>query len=141
MRQTLQYRIYPTDSQRIRLESIRETCRRFYNDLLAERKEAWEARGETVTRTQQLREVKERKAINIDRDNFNDILAKAAPRLALRVPNKLTDPNSKLAVELNFKRMDDFEPENVARQVIPTSNITRICSASGTKGAGQPRSR
>lgn len=64
MRQTFQYRIYPTHSQRTRLESIRETCRHFYNDLLAERKEAYEERDETITKTQQLREVKERKATN-----------------------------------------------------------------------------
>ena len=64
MRQTFQYRLYPTDSQRARLESIRETCRRFYNDLLAERKTAWEERKESITKTQQLREVKERKATN-----------------------------------------------------------------------------
>src|SRR5262249_50660338 len=55
-----------------------------------------------------LRPLKERKAVFIDRDNFNDVLAKAGVRLAVRVPNKLTDPNSKLAVELNFKSMDDF---------------------------------
>ena len=66
---------------------------------------------------QALRPLKERKAVNIDRDNFNDVLARAAPRLALRVANKLTDPNSKLAVELNFKHIDDFEPAKVAEQV------------------------
>ncbi len=54
--------------------------------------------------------LKERKAVFIDRDNFNAVLAKAAPRLAIRVPNMLTDPNSKFAVELNFKHIDDFEP-------------------------------
>ena len=64
-----------------------------------------------------LRPLKERKAIQIDRDNFNDVLARQGARLALRVPNKLTDPNSKLAVELNFKHMDDFEPARVAEQV------------------------
>jgi putative transposase len=64
MRATYQYRLYPTDAQRTRLERIRETCRRFYNDLLAERKQAWEECRETITRTQQLRQVKERKAGN-----------------------------------------------------------------------------
>jgi putative transposase len=64
MRKTFQYRLYPTDTQRARLESIRETCRHFYNDLLAERKEAWEERKEAITKTAQLREVKVRKATN-----------------------------------------------------------------------------
>src|SRR5215471_2515640 len=66
---------------------------------------------------QALRPLKERKFTPIDRDNFNDVLAKATPRLAIKVPNRLTDPDSKLAVELNFKNFDDFEPAQVADQV------------------------
>lgn len=64
-----------------------------------------------------LRPLKERKFVQIDRDNFNDVLAKAAPRVALRVQNRLTEEDTKLAVELNFKSMDDFEPARVAEQV------------------------
>jgi len=72
---------------------------------------------------QALRPLKERKAVYIDRDNFNDVLTKAGVRLALRVPNKLTDPNSKLAVELNFKHVDDFEPTRVAEQIAPLRQL------------------
>ena len=72
---------------------------------------------------QALRPLKERKAVYIDRDNFNDVLTKAGPRLALRVPNTLTDPNSKLAVELNFKHIDDFEPAKVAEQIGPLKQL------------------
>jgi type VI secretion system protein ImpB len=75
---------------------------------------------------QALRPLKERKAVNIDRDNFNDVLARAAPRLALRVPNKLTDPNSKLAIELNFKHFDDFEPARVAEQIGPLKELLQM---------------
>src|ERR1700756_548697 len=50
-----------------------------------------------------LRPLKERKFTNIDRDNFNDVLAKSAPRLAMKVQNRLTGEDTKLAVELNFK--------------------------------------
>jgi type VI secretion system protein ImpB len=75
---------------------------------------------------QALRPLKERKAVNIDRDNFNDVLARAAPRLALRVPNKLTDPNSKLAIELNFKHYDDFEPARVAEQIGPLKELLQM---------------
>lgn len=65
-----------------------------------------------------LKPLKDRKAVFIDRDNFNDILAKATPRVAMRVPNKLTDDKDKLLpVELNFKHIDDFEPANVASQI------------------------
>lgn len=52
------YRLYPSASQRTRLEAVRETCRRFYNDCLQERKDAYEQGGETITRTTQLRKVK-----------------------------------------------------------------------------------
>ena len=67
--------------------------------------------------------LKDRKATYIDRDNFNDVLARAGARLALRVPNMLTDPNSKLAVELNFKHIDDFEPARVAEQIGPLKQL------------------
>ncbi len=70
--------------------------------------------------------LKERKAVFIDRDNFNDVLAKANPRLAIRVPNMLTDPNSKLAVELNFKHIDDFEPAHVAEQIAPLKQLLEM---------------
>src|SRR5438105_290137 len=63
--------------------------------------------------------LKERKAVYIDRDNFNEVMARAGTRLAIRVDNKLGDPNSKLAVELNFKQFDDFEPARVASQIEP----------------------
>ena len=61
--------------------------------------------------------LKDRKFIAIDRDNINEVMAKQAPRLAMKVQNRLTDDNTKLAVELNFKSMDDFEPARVAEQV------------------------
>jgi putative transposase len=56
------YRLYPSKSQRGRLEAVRETCRHFYNDCLRERKEAYEERGETIGKTLQLRKVKVEKA-------------------------------------------------------------------------------
>jgi len=74
----------------------------------------------------QLRPLKERKAVNIDRDNLNDVLAKAAPRVAMKVQNRLTDENTKLAVELNFKSMDDFEPARIAEQVPPLKRLLEM---------------
>jgi len=75
---------------------------------------------------QPLRPLKERKAVYIDRDNFNEVLARSGARLAVRVANKLTDPNSKLAVELNFKSIDDFEPARVAEQVGPLKQLLEM---------------
>jgi type VI secretion system protein ImpB len=82
-------------------------------DLSAQRKEA-------------LPVLKERKFVPIDRDNFNEVLNKAAPRLALKVQNRLTDEDTRLAVELNFRHMDDFEPANVARQVAPLRELLEM---------------
>jgi len=64
-----------------------------------------------------LKPLKDRKMVSIDRDNFNDVLAGATPRVAMKVQNKLTDEDTKMAVELNFKHLDDFEPAKVAQQV------------------------
>lgn len=65
-----------------------------------------------------LKPLKDRKAVYIDRDNFNDVLAKATPRVTMRVPNKLTDEKDKLLpVEMNFRHIDDFEPARVAEQI------------------------
>ena len=63
--------------------------------------------------------VKERKLIEIDRDNFDQVLAAMKPRLAYRVDNKLTNDGSKMGVELNFRSIDDFHPDSVVQQVEP----------------------
>jgi type VI secretion system protein ImpB len=70
-----------------------------------------------------LPKVKDRKFVEIDRDNFNQVLAGMKPRLAYRVDNKLTDDDSKIAVELRFKSLDDFHPERVAEQVTPMRKL------------------
>ncbi|MDP9316245.1 MAG: transposase [Chloroflexota bacterium] len=64
MLKAFQYRLYPSKAQERRLETTRETCRRWYNDLLAERKTAYEERKETIGKYEQLRRVKEHKAAN-----------------------------------------------------------------------------
>jgi type VI secretion system protein ImpB len=73
-----------------------------------------------------LRPLKERKFVPIDRDNFNEVLAKSAPRLALKVQNRLTGEDNKLAVELNFKHIDDFEPARVANQIGPLKELLEM---------------
>ncbi|HEX5273080.1 MAG TPA: type VI secretion system contractile sheath small subunit, partial [Gemmataceae bacterium] len=74
-----------------------------------------------------LRPLKERKVVTIDRDNFNDVLTRAGARVAMKVANKLTgQDDSKLAVELNFKTMDDFDPARVAEQVGPLRELLEM---------------
>lgn len=67
--------------------------------------------------SEKLPALKERKFVPIDRDNFNEVLEKSAPRVTARVTNKLTNDDTEMPVELKFQNMEDFEPANVARQV------------------------
>jgi type VI secretion system protein ImpB len=67
--------------------------------------------------TQPLRPLSERKFIQIDRDNFNEVMARMTPGLNLRVDNKLADDGSEMAVSLKFNSIEDFEPARVAEQV------------------------
>jgi len=77
---------------------------------------------------QPLPKLKDRKFVEIDRDNFNNVLEGMKPRLAFRVDNKLTGDDTKLNVELRFKNLDDFTPERVADQVEPIRKLveTRV---------------
>lgn len=67
--------------------------------------------------TQPLRPLAERKFIQIDRDNFNEVLARMTPGLNIRVDNKLANDGSQMAVALKFNALEDFEPARVAEQV------------------------
>jgi type VI secretion system protein ImpB len=72
-----------------------------------------------------LARVKDRKFVEVNPDNFDAVLESMKPHLAFSVENKLAEnPDApKLKVDLNFKSMDDFSPENVARQVGPLREL------------------
>ncbi len=70
-----------------------------------------------------LPKVKDRKFVEIDRDNFNDIMDSINPRIVYQVPNRLVDDDSKLNLELKFNNMDDFNPVNVLQQVKPLKKL------------------
>jgi type VI secretion system protein ImpB len=67
--------------------------------------------------TQPLRPLAERKFIQIDRDNFDEVMARMTPGLNLKVDNTLADDGSQMAVNLSFNAMEDFQPARVAAQV------------------------
>ncbi len=67
--------------------------------------------------------VKDRKFVEIDRDNFNDVLASIKPHLSFLVANKLTNDGNQLKVDLSFNHMDDFNPVNVLKQVAPLRKL------------------
>lgn len=70
--------------------------------------------------------LRDRKFIDIDRDNFDAVLKGMKPRLAFRVDNQLADDDTKMAVELHFNSMDDFEPEQVVNQVEPLRKLLEV---------------
>jgi len=72
---------------------------------------------------QPLPNMKDRKFVEIDRDNFNKVLASIKPRLAFQVDNVLQNDGTKFNVELRMSSIDDFEPEQVARQIEPLRQL------------------
>ena len=70
--------------------------------------------------------LKDRKFVEIDRDNFDRVLEGQKPRLAFRVDNKLTGEDTKMAVDLRFKSIDDFHPERVVQQIDPLRKLLDV---------------
>lgn len=73
--------------------------------------------------------LKDRKFVNIDRDNFDGVLKGMRPRLAYRAKNRLAkdaDGETELPVELKFQNLEDFEPEQVARQIEPLRKLLEM---------------
>ncbi len=75
--------------------------------------------------TEPLPKLKDRKFVEVTPDNFDEVLASMKPHLAFTVENKLSEDADapKLAVDLNFRSMDDFSPDAVARQVKPLKEL------------------
>jgi len=68
--------------------------------------------------------LRDRKFVEIDRDNFNDVMSASSPRLAIQVPNALDKKSeSRLNVELKFKEMEDFSPLRILQQVAPLKDL------------------
>jgi type VI secretion system protein ImpB len=67
--------------------------------------------------------LKDRRFIQIDRDNFDDVMRRMNPKLRLKVDNKLSDDDSQMSVELSFNSMDDFQPAAVVNQVDPLREL------------------
>jgi type VI secretion system protein ImpB len=78
--------------------------------------------------TEAMARLKDRKFVEVNPDNFDTVLAGMKPHLAYSVENKLSDdPNAgQLKVDLNFKSLQDFEPEQVARQVRPLRELLEL---------------
>jgi len=73
--------------------------------------------------TQPLKPLQERKFIQIDRDNFNEVMAAMTPGANLRVENTLAGDGTQMAVNLRFNSIEDFEPARVVQQVEPLRRL------------------
>jgi type VI secretion system protein ImpB len=72
---------------------------------------------------EELPKMKDRKFVNIDKDNFDEVLKGMAPRVQLQVDNRLKEDGSKLAVELEFNKLEDFHPEAIVENVEPLKKL------------------
>jgi type VI secretion system protein ImpB len=76
--------------------------------------------------------VEDRKPINIDKDNFNDVLKGQNLSLDLTVPNKLSNPGdeaSDLAVKINFESLNDFSPDAIVEKIPELANLINLRDA------------
>lgn len=70
-----------------------------------------------------LARLKDRKFVEVNPDNFDDVLQRMRPHLAFKVENRLTDQEGRIGVDLHFQSMDDFAPDRVALQVEPLRKL------------------
>ncbi|EHU9442979.1 type VI secretion system contractile sheath small subunit [Vibrio vulnificus] len=73
--------------------------------------------------TEALKPLKDRRFIQIDRDNFDDVLKKMSPSVEFKVKNTMVDDGTEFAVKLQFQSMKDFEPASIVRQVDPLRQL------------------
>jgi type VI secretion system protein ImpB len=76
------------------------------------------------------RPVEDRKPINIDKDNFNDVLAEQNVTLSVNVPNRLKEePGAELSASLKFRKLSDFGPDAVAEQIPELKTLLEVRAA------------
>jgi len=76
------------------------------------------------------RMLEEREPINIDKDNFNEVLKEQKINLNLAVPNKISgEPDDELSVQLNFESIKDFGPEAVAQKTPELKKLLELREA------------
>ena len=82
------------------------------------------------TQSQDDRVLEDREPVNIDKDNFNEVLKEQNINLNLTVPNKISgEPDDEMSVQLNFESMKDFEPEAIARKTPELKKLLELREA------------
>jgi len=69
------------------------------------------------------KQLKDRKFVQIEGDNFDEVMSKMAPSVNMKVDNTLKGDGSQMSVELKFKSMEDFEPHKLVEQVEPLRKL------------------
>lgn len=67
--------------------------------------------------------LKDKKFVEIDLDNFDEVMESVAPRAKFRVDNHLSDKGGEFAVDLAFNQLEDFRPESVVKQIEPLNAL------------------
>jgi type VI secretion system protein ImpB len=70
-----------------------------------------------------LPKLRDRKFINVDLDNFDEVMEGVAPRAVYRVKNQLTPEGGEFAVDMTFEKIEDFRPESVVQKVEPLREL------------------
>jgi len=73
--------------------------------------------------TENKKALKDRKFSQVDRDNFNEVMNNVNPQLNMKVENTLEADGSEMSVNMDFKNMDDFEPQNIVDKVDPLKKL------------------
>ncbi|KDE34995.1 type VI secretion protein [Kosakonia radicincitans UMEnt01/12] len=71
-------------------------------------------------------ELRDRKFLHVDKDNFNEIMSSMKPVAEFLVDSALPDQEGKMAVSLTFQNMDDFSPDNIVQQVEPLRKLMEL---------------
>lgn len=85
--------------------------------------------------------LEDRTFYNVDKDNFNDVMARIGPKLTYTVENKVQDDGSEFEVDLDFKSMKDFEPDAIVNKVEPLRKLAETREKLMTLVAKADRSR
>ncbi len=82
------------------------------------------------TQRQDDRPVEDRKPINVDKDNFSQVMAEQKLEVDINVPDKLSnEPGAELSLNLKFKKLSDFTPEGIANQVPEMRKLLELRNA------------
>lgn len=73
--------------------------------------------------------VEDRKRINVDKDNFNDVMRAQQLSLNLSVKNTLKPGEGDLSARLTFETLDDFKPEKVAEKIPELNEMLELRAA------------